>query len=756
MRNRAPIVAALLVLLGFALHVSKPLLSCPESCLPDYVKMYGGEVGNFALPDARLNAWILGWVQRAGLQQPSRLFDTNAFHPARNTLAGSEHMIGNALLLLPVRIFSDSAIALYQLGIAVSFLATGWAVFALVYWVVGSAWPALLAGVAAMYMPWRYTEVSHLQLLSAQWIPLIWLFCARLLSGESTRRNAVLLSALFALQMLTSFYLAYFTLYSTACLAAGVAWREKPPLRAWRRLATALCLPTAALIALSIPYLDRYTGFRFATGEIPPSTPPEIALAFLAPTPSLLADSERLIGATYYIPLVVFALAFIPLIRRLSFLRASDDVDRRIGTVGLGLICAIVGAFVLMLGRRLAIGDIDVPILGSLLAQILPGFSQMRAEFRWGIVIGLAFPVLAGIGAAVLERSVASSSKRRFAVNLGVAVLLLVNTPLFRIPVKPAWLASDGIETAHDMLKTLEPGPVLHLPWGLSDLHMASFGSRYMLASSFHWYPLLNGYTAYPPESHRYLRRIALSLPEPEAVVRLQQLTGLRWIVLHPQRFANWRIRYWDTAVKNGTLVRVHADAEMHLYRVPDRDDAGSLQWAFDDPTPRNSTLGGVSRAPLDFAAATGQLEVRCPDRLLFEHGVGRPTGATVRLQNESEQTWPGFDTQPGGRVELRFRFFADGLEQHSGTSPLDVDVPAHGSVRTQTVVQPPALPGRFRLVFDLVQRVGKELHPLAVAPVSQPVEVGAGKSPSSRMRAELEERRVDPTRSGRDSETPE
>lgn len=759
MARPAAVAACLAVLLGAAAWISWPLLACPEACLVDTVAMYGNETGNFALPDVRLNAWILGWVQHALVHEPRHLFDANAFFPAPNTLAGSEHMLGNAILLLPARLFTDSAIALHQLAIAASFALIGATTFAFVRWAGRSTFAALLAGLAAMAMPWRYSEVAHVQLLSAQWLPLVWLFAARLLLGEGGRRDAIALAAALAMQMLTSFYLAYFALYSTACLAAGVAWSARPPMRAWGRLAAAVAAPSAVVVALALPYLDRYTGYRFANPDgIPPSTPPEIALAFLAPSPTLTADVARLSAdATYYVPMVLFALALVPLARRWSPLRPADPVDRRLRAVGPGLACAMIGAFVLMLGRRLAVGDVDVPILGTLLASWVPGFSQMRAEFRWGLVIGVAFPILAGLGVSLIDSALRARRGARLTVGAAIALALWINTPLFQIPAKPAWRDDDGIETAHRLLATLEPGPVLELPWGFRSIHIASFGSRYMLASSFHWYPLLNGYTAYPPETHFFLQRIAHSLPRTAALHRLQQLTGLRWIALHPQSLMAWELEPWEIAVRRRTLVRVHADPTLQLYRVPDRDDAGSLRAALASSEPRERTLLGLSRAPLDADGATGALRVEVPALLQYEQGAGRKTAVPVEIANRSDADWPGFDPQPEGLVALRSRFRdAGGRRIHTDIAALDVDVPAGVRRRALAIVRGPALEGHYTVSFDLVQRIGDAMRPLAVPPVSGEVDVEMWRPPSSKIRDAMRRRSADPTRTGRGSETPE
>jgi hypothetical protein len=748
--SRFAIVAALLVLLGLTLHQGSPVLACPESCFLDYVAMHGSEVGNFELPDARLNAWILGWVQHAGLTDPSRLFDANAFFPARNTLAGSEHMIGNALLTLPVRLFSDSAVALHQIAMVLSFGLLGMSVFVFVRWAGQSTWAALLAGAAAMYMPWRYSEVGHLQLLSAQWIPLVWWLTTRLLTGEGSRRDAVALSFALGIQLLTSFYLAYFVLFSGGCLAAGVAIQTRPSFRNWARLGFAYAVPMALLIALALPYLSRYSAYRFANPVvIPESTPPALALSFLAPSPTLFADYQRLSGVSYFIPLIVFALALVPFVRIFESSRsaaAREPTLRRIRITSIGLLAAIAGAFVLMLGRRLAIGDLEIPILATLFAKWVPGFSQMRAEFRWGIVIGIALPILAGLGIAVIERATAFRPRVQMALRLAIAAALALNTPWFELPVKPAWKQSTGIVAAHRALADLPPGTTVELPWGLKPIHIANSGSRYMLASSFDWNPLLNGYTAYPPASHFFLQRIAQSLPDVGALARLRRLTDLRWIVVHPTS-APMRMR-WEQAVSRGLVELAFSEPNAQIFRVPEQPDGGILLDALVSETPRPRTFSGLSRDPLDMSRAIGRLSVSTPKTMQHQHDVGMKSWVEAAIRNDSAVDWPGFDIQTEGLIELRFRFIDDqGNVEYEDTASLDTDVMAGQMARTPVLVRPPSRSGLYTVRFDLVQRIGDEFHTLSPDAVERRVEVKSAGAASSRMRDELKRRAQDPTR---------
>src|SRR3954470_18687751 len=69
------------------------------------------------LGDSVLNMWILGWdceqfkaILGGDLSRVSTFFDANIFYPSRLTLAYSEHLIPQALQILPVYLVSANPI----------------------------------------------------------------------------------------------------------------------------------------------------------------------------------------------------------------------------------------------------------------------------------------------------------------------------------------------------------------------------------------------------------------------------------------------------------------------------------------------------------------------------------------------------------------------------------------------------------------------------------------------------------------------
>jgi hypothetical protein len=727
------LAVAVCVYAALALWHFQALLACPDACFVDHAALHG-DLARLARNDTRLNAWILASVQRNLLSDPAALFEANSFHPARGVLAGSEHLIGLAATLLPLRAVTASAVAVHQMALVLSAWLLGLSTFALALWAVRVPWIALAAGAVAMAMPWRSLELMHLQILSAHWIPLLWLLALRLLAGEARRGEAPLFAALLALQLLSSFYVAYLAAVSLGVLALLAAAQRATRRRGALRLAVATLPGIALLVATSIPYLARR-----ARGEIPvvpellgerPGSGAAIAAAAWQALASRGLGAQRAgdaVALGYSIPAAVAALALlgVALVAR----RAADPLHRRQRVAALSLAGIALAGFALMLGNALELGGLAIELPAGWAARILPGFASLRAPLRWGILVSLAAPILGAIALARLDEFWRRRlGPRRGCLSVALPALALLAADLYREPlgVEPVFEDPESVRARSAALAALPPGPVLEAPWGGDPRQLLATDSLDQLASTLHWRPILNGFTAYPPPSYALLRRVARHLPEPTALESLGRLTGLRWIVLHRDRVAAGGLRAWTQAVEERRLRRVWSDAAAEILEVPERPGSGELVAALASTAPRDRTLGGVARAPLSLEAPAGRL--LAPDAAPLRMRAARPAELPIGIGNESDVDWPGLDARSEGLVLLRYAFAdASGAFVSGATTPLDADLPAGSVLRTRALVLPPARPGSYRLCLDLVQRAGGGLHALPVPALELEVEVAGG-----------------------------
>ena len=227
MRSKSLALAVVVAASGWLLW---PLVVCGGGCIVDFEASFVRDplAGHLAAPDTRLNVWILWWVQHALTTDPRVLFDGNVFWPAAGALAGSEHMLALAVLTLPLRLFTSDAVVVYNAAIALTSILTGLSAYALVRWITRDTAASVIAAVAAVLMPWRTSELVHLQLLSTGLIPLVWLYCARALTEPVSLRVTAMLALVWAVQLFSSYYVAFFALFSTAALALAVAIVVRP------------------------------------------------------------------------------------------------------------------------------------------------------------------------------------------------------------------------------------------------------------------------------------------------------------------------------------------------------------------------------------------------------------------------------------------------------------------------------------------------------------------------------------------------
>jgi len=178
MRRRALLGASLLYA---ALAVVSQRALLPG--LGDHV-YFQGVPGN----DCLLHAWTLAWDQHALVTRPCRLLDANIFYPHARTLLYSDHLLGLALPLAPLRLLTANPLLVHNLATIAAPALDALALFALARALTGSAAGALVAGVLYGFAPLRLDlERCQVQMLVAWWLPLFLLLAWRALAGNRVR-----------------------------------------------------------------------------------------------------------------------------------------------------------------------------------------------------------------------------------------------------------------------------------------------------------------------------------------------------------------------------------------------------------------------------------------------------------------------------------------------------------------------------------------------------------------------------------------
>jgi hypothetical protein len=452
--------------------------------------------------DAMLNEWTIAWVAHQIVRDPMHLFDANVFFPERNTLAFSEAMLVQGVLGAPLLWLGAPTLLVYNLVLLAGFTLTGWATCLVAARWTGSWTAGGIAGITAAFNAHTLTRLPHLQALHVEFFPLALAALDSLLRAARTR-HALTLAGWFVLQSLTSIYLLVLT--AVAMMAAAAV---RP--REWlgRRLGPVggrLVLAGAISVAALWPYLQAYWHVHQEHGVTRTLFDVELYSAswrdYLS-SPSrihLNAWSHWLYSGTPLFPgLVPIGLAAIAIFCG----RAWRDSRARM-CLAFG-ICGVVLSF-----------GIKIPGYAWLF-EILTPLQAVRAVSRFGYLGIAAVAFLAAFGLAELQSRL---PPHRWRITAATLLILAAIEPM----VAPIQFRSfAGVSRIYEALATERHAVVVELPMP------GGFGwfgnARYMINSTRHWRPLLNGYSGFAPASfHEHTRALA-TFPQPEAITALETI----------------------------------------------------------------------------------------------------------------------------------------------------------------------------------------------------------------------------------------
>lgn len=499
--------------------------------------------------DMLLNAWAMAWVAHQLPRDPLHLFDANIFWPERRTLAYSEHLVLQGILGMPVRALGGSPVLSHNLVMLAGFALTGWAFCLLVRrWT--SSWPAgLVAGSLAAFNAHTLTRLAHVQAVHLEFFALALFALDRLLRYRRLG-PAVQLGLSVALQGLTSLYLLVFAAW--AMVFVGLA-----RLDAWarpRRLRLAGLTAAAVIVAgvLSLPFVVPYYKVRQELGF---SRSSRDARFYAASWEDFVSTGARVHYAAWsrrYFPraknatfpgVVALSLAGLALARRRGW---QDGRCRMVLAMGVG------GVLMSVLPR--------MPIY-PWLHEHVPMLQVVRATSRFGILALLGLAVLAGFG--VRDLRLRWRGRRHWPL-VAAGLVILVNAEAFRAPL---WYARfQGIPKVYETLQR-EPGAVVvELP--LPRIRQFFGNASYMLNSTSHWRPLLNGYSGFIPPSYAVSRRAVADFPQAASLVALHAL-GVTHVVVHGRRFGGaYGRETLDSLDQHPALVKVAADGNIRIFRL--------------------------------------------------------------------------------------------------------------------------------------------------------------------------------------------
>lgn len=523
-------------------------------------------------PDENLFLWILGWGAHAIRHQPLHIFDANIFFPESQTLAHTENLLGTVLLVMPVIVTSGNLVLAFNVASLSSYVLCGIGAWALARRLGASRQAALLAGVIFSYAPPHFFRSDQIHLATVQWMPL----CLAFVHGYANtprRGYAAAACGFFLLQVLATGHGGVFLSCAVLGLVGFLLARGQWPSlgRTARDFAAPGLLTLGALVWLAAPYVHaREAGLTRTVGEITDASANGASL--LAAATHSQEAFLRLIGRpeilqearTFLFPgWVTLALAGLALIR-------YRKLPAVMGYYGL---LAVFGLWM----------SLGPPFwLYGALYRLVPGLDFIRVPSRFGILmlLGLAMVAAAGFDAALAGRT-ARARRVWCVVCLGLLVgefaAFPIDAPAFavEVPAVDRWLAGRR-------------GAVVEVP--IADPSSGYFAiarhGRYMLHSTVHWLPLVNGHSGWASPSQASLFRALNAFPDESSLCSLEA-AGVRYVVVHPAEYRRGERKRADKGFARFVGDRLRLEHEAAGGRIYSLVRSTCIPAATPSPTPR-------------------------------------------------------------------------------------------------------------------------------------------------------------------------
>ena len=199
-------------------------------------------------------SYFLWWDFHQTFHAPLHLFQATILYPYKDTLAFGEFDYGVSLLFFPLFVIGLRPLTVYGIATFLSFPFTAYGTFRLARTLSASTAIAWIAGLIIAFLPFRFHHLSHLHLIFAGWIPL--LFEALVLfARKRTWPRAAWLGFAFLMNALTCTTWLILTIIplgisAVLLLTRNNAWRDR---NFWLRSAATLCLASLLLLPFLLP-----------------------------------------------------------------------------------------------------------------------------------------------------------------------------------------------------------------------------------------------------------------------------------------------------------------------------------------------------------------------------------------------------------------------------------------------------------------------------------------------------------------------
>jgi hypothetical protein len=583
--------------------------------------------------DPVFNLVALSWGShqiRSGLPDPWNL---PILFPARGVTLYSDDLPGPSLLTAGLEAAGATPVIAFNLLFVSSFALCGLGTFEVLRRNGISAAVAFLGGAMFAFSPFRWDQLSHLQILLAGFVPLV-LWCFDRLLEAPTWRRAVLFLVVYTLHESGGSYLAYMIHVPLAALLANrLGDLRRAPDRTAR---LKILVPTGlaagfVLTAVFFPYITASrSGLRRFAGEIYHYG--ASLAAFFTPSARNLYDGawtqgwrrpENVLFAGI-LPTALLLATIAAGVRRHGRAPERPFSPLRKTALAVFLLAAVVGGFAgearIWTGRNplaglgiggprsyhhtawLLSGAFWALLLWRLWGRRWPFHLAELPRFRRGLVFaGLACFLLClpYVYEPLMHMLPGLSGMRvsgRFAALLSFVVAFFAADALDRLAVRagrwrPAVLAGAAVFLLAELCP--KPFPWIPIPsrdeqppvyaWiarqeqvrALLEIPLEDLQSElaYMQSATLHWKPLVNGFSGYLPRDYEVLRHEGVNPAPSLAQTARLRAWGVTHVLIHRRRLREpWQRRQVNAWQQESGAEAVYRDRYGDwVYRISGR-----------------------------------------------------------------------------------------------------------------------------------------------------------------------------------------
>ena len=446
--------------------------------------------------DPLFSIWRVGWVLHQLGNDPTHLFDANIFYPQPLTLTFSDPMILPALTAAPLLAFGLHPVIVYNVLLVSGFWLSGVATYILVERLTSSPKAAFIAGLMYACQSFRFDHYSHLELQMTQWMPL-GLLALHLFVATGRWPYAIALAFAGVAQLYSSMYYAvFFAMYATV-IGIGLLIIQRPRLRV---VVTRAAAGAAIAAIMAIPLARAFAAAQPIKGDRPVE---EIRYYSATPLDYVRANARSALYS-HALPnpkperglfpgVVPLALGAAGLISPITPIRLVYLA---------GLLVSLDGSF--------GMNGLLYPVLHEWLGPV----RGLRSPARFTVLFALTLCIFAAFGVRRLLRGrVSRAAEWSLFAALIAAVLADAWPTLVLLPVwkEPPAIYRGFADTSGVVLAEfpIEPNEVFNIP--------------YMYFSTWHWKPMVNGYSGFIPQSYVSVAPTLQTFPAGAAIAELRR-----------------------------------------------------------------------------------------------------------------------------------------------------------------------------------------------------------------------------------------